>query len=109
SFELHRDTPLMLIILLVVSSHTTVHVFTIATLSDLQFIFFFIDTAATDIYSLSLHDAPPLSPESGAAPSGAPPPSANGGGAPDTAEEHTSELQPRENLVCRLLLEKKKK
>src|SRR5207302_5565971 len=30
-------------------------------------------------------------------------------GAPDRSEEHTSELQSRENLVCRLLLEKKKK
>src|SRR5690606_40876251 len=31
------------------------------------------------------------------------------GGAPDRSEEHTSELQSRENLVCRLLLEKKTK
>src|SRR5690606_39614373 len=30
-------------------------------------------------------------------------------GAPPRSEEHTSELQSRENLVCRLLLEKKKK
>src|SRR5690606_40656338 len=45
---------------------------------------------------------------------GWPPPSACHGtgrdatGSPDRSEEHTSELQSRENLVCRLLLEKKK-
>src|SRR2546430_9289723 len=78
------------------------------------FFFFFNDTATTEIYTLSLHDALPIS---------------------DTidrdvrrklqvrlpvqflkaqqagirSEEHTSELQSQSNLVCRLLLEKKKK
>src|SRR6266511_5857765 len=37
------------------------------------------------------------------------PPFIIGGGGPKRSEEHTSELQSRENLVCRLLLEKKKK
>src|SRR5690606_40482107 len=52
-----------------------------------------------------------------AAPRPARPPTTSGGGsaargaraAPGRSEEHTSELQSRENLVCRLLLEKKKK
>src|SRR5258708_18372210 len=74
------------------------------------FFFFFNDTATTEIYTLSLHDALPISftashtyfrrffsnwlvrknsdPRS---------------------EEHTSELQSPDHLVCRLLLEKKKK
>src|SRR2546427_9903068 len=75
--------------------------------------FFFNDTATTEIYTLSLHDALPISEgpiererrrstrvrlrcrvsmESG-----------------NRSEEHTSELQSQSNLVCRLLLEKKKK
>src|SRR5258707_4634458 len=79
------------------------------------FFFFFNDTATTEIYTLSLHDALPISAklefcrELGA----------------DhvinyktedildrvkkRSEEHTSELQSRQYLVCRLLLEKKKK
>src|SRR2546430_13584256 len=78
--------------------------------------FFFNDTATTEIYTLSLHDALPIC----------------GPGTPDLAilwrayvhrfdlehtyrfckqrsEEHTSELQSQSNIVCRLLLEKKKK
>src|SRR5277367_7101508 len=71
------------------------------------FFFFFNDTATTEIYTLSLHDALPIcisgfgaSPESPAArsPSNTP-----------RSEEHTSELQSHHDLVCRLLLEKKKK
>src|SRR5260370_19219039 len=72
--------------------------------------FFFNDTATTEIYTLSLHDALPISPATG----------------PGfrmilcgsiglhhvlgelRSEEHTSELQSHLNLVCRLLLEKKK-
>src|SRR5260370_41881509 len=72
--------------------------------------FFFNDTATTEIYTLSLHDALPILPP----------------GSPSRAtvftrhsslpvaasyarsEEHTSELQSDLNLVCRLLLEKKK-
>src|SRR3712207_7384377 len=91
--------------------------------------FFFNDTATTEIYTLSLHDALPI----------CDPPAAGGGRSPPRAasrrtsacpgrsacrrtrrprrgsprarrrsEEHTSELQSRQYLVCRLLLEKKK-
>src|SRR5256885_5356561 len=65
--------------------------------------FFFNDTATTEIYTLSLHDALPIS--------------GSGPGRRGPAwrwrwrrrsEEHTSELQSPCNLVCRLLLEKKK-
>src|SRR5438034_4937505 len=81
--------------------------------------FFFNDTATTEIYTLSLHDALPISPER-----------AQQGlmfvsDLPETmgmvfplpaarvetmwrSEEHTSELQSHSDLVCRLLLEKKK-
>src|SRR3712207_8844411 len=95
------------------------------------FFFFFNDTATTEIYTLSLHDALPISapglrasrrrrrrpcarapphrrPRSRTAPRPAP-----GSGRPThwretRSEEHTSELQSRQYLVCRLLLEKKK-
>src|SRR6266478_1328684 len=72
------------------------------------FFFFFNDTATTEIYTLSLHDALPiLSPRARSKAS------AMGGWAhpavPSRSEEHTSELQSQSNLVCRLLLEKKKK
>src|SRR3712207_9581129 len=92
--------------------------------------FFFNDTATTEIYTLSLHDALPIWPRSPSA-------SAKNSDAPLTtrcwsvkpgsdatkpvmrsirrmrsrsprSEEHTSELQSRQYLVCRLLLEKKK-
>src|SRR5947208_12603935 len=85
-----------------------------------SFIFFFNDTATTEIYTLSLHDALPIL-------LGEPKPE----GKPDEffgkiysitstlveldenkkrrSEEHTSELQSPDHLVCRLLLEKKKK
>src|SRR2546428_5118445 len=91
--------------------------YTIQTLL-VSFFFFFNDTATTEIYTLSLHDALPI---------------LYGGGVRDHAveveqdgivfvagdgtlaldkydrsEEHTSELQSRSDLVCRLLLEKKK-
>src|SRR3712207_7305472 len=97
--------------------------------------FFFNDTATTEIYTLSLHDALPISPRScpprasASAPGFvAPGPQSSPdnrfgpgrcaafarwkGPAPSTpqrSEEHTSELQSRQYLVCRLLLEKKKK
>src|SRR2546422_9710157 len=102
----------------------------------LLFFFFFNDTATTEIYTLSLHDALPISltvaaplrkeiraatvrepsasapefrrPDSGSlslcSPS-SPAPSRSSG---RRSEEHTSELQSRLHLVCRLLLEKKK-
>src|SRR5438132_6009892 len=82
--------------------------------------FFFNDTATTEIYTLSLHDALPI--WSMDTPLLPPFPRANGdrrpgGHQPGTApgfqrlrsEEHTSELQSHSDLVCRLLLEKKKK
>src|SRR3989449_8461305 len=89
------------------------------------FFFFFNDTATTEIYTLSLHDALPIYRDLVAADG------AQLGGAErqqvpplefdqaaredvprrlrDRSEEHTSELQSRLHLVCRLLLEKKKK
>src|SRR2546425_11757889 len=90
----------------------------------LRFFFFFNDTATTEIYTLSLHDALPIS-KRRAGKRGrrwhfrrevlAPPPPAH----PESqvvparrvgrSEEHTSELQSLAYLVCRLLLEKKKK
>src|SRR3712207_7180269 len=96
--------------------------------------FFFNDPATTEIYTLSLHDALPISvpPPTGSchrrlsryalghavqAPRGPPPPHPAGSlPRPELArvrcrvrsEEHTSELQSRQYLVCRLLLEKKK-
>src|SRR2546422_3342479 len=78
--------------------------------------FFFNDTATTEIYTLSLHDALPISLDvSGsrstfdarcAAVSSRS--RAAGAAAERRSEEHTSELQSRLHLVCRLLLEKKK-
>src|SRR5258705_1799431 len=86
--------------------------------------FFFNDTATTEIYTLSLHDALPISPLELVVNNAKP-------GNPtyvefqvrpidlnhlwyafnvlDRSEEHTSELQSLRHLVCRLLLEKKKK
>src|SRR2546430_8853864 len=92
--------------------------------------FFFNDTATTEIYTLSLHDALPISDdrhaddrEHGAraiAPGGPPRQRKRGhrrtsAEAPrrssvhDRSEEHTSELLSQSNIVCRLLLEKKKR
>src|SRR5215211_9434380 len=75
--------------------------------------FFFNDTATTEIYTLSLHDALPIS-VSGLVDLGpTSSPSAlhaetGGPGVESRSEEHTSELQSHSDLVCRLLLEKKK-
>src|SRR2546430_8993109 len=79
--------------------------------------FFFNDTATTEIYTLSLHDALPIcrgSPVKSLAMSWRAEPREGpvAGNRPLTglrSEEHTSELQSQSNLVCRLLLEKKKK
>src|SRR3712207_7539508 len=88
---------------------------------------FFNDTATTEIYTLSLHDALPIWTRSGASrsprwwtsigrPSTLMPLIARAAVAsvastpdsvPQRSEEHTSELQSRQYLVCRLLLEKK--
>src|SRR2546422_11402173 len=83
------------------------------------FFFFFNDTATTEIYTLSLHDALPISPAGsvGAISAAQVPRRGRAGTLPTPApdrrcrrsEEHTSELQSRLHLVCRLLLEKKKK
>src|SRR5256885_6719554 len=77
--------------------------------------FFFNDTATTEIYTLSLHDALPIYSSRGAD-RAAPRMAARRplGGVVRSAErhrseEHTSELQSPCNLVCRLLLEKKNK
>src|SRR3712207_7555507 len=89
------------------------------------FIFFFNDTATTEIYTLSLHDALPIweagrrdaAGDEAALDRG--PPAIPGRVLPlrrprllpeagPRSEEHTSELQSRQYLVCRLLLEKKK-
>src|SRR2546430_10094322 len=73
--------------------------------------FFFNDTATTEIYTLSLHDALPISADSfsvGVPISAGISPRARAE-SPSRSEEHTSELQSQSNLVCRLLLEKKKK
>src|SRR2546430_13464159 len=70
--------------------------------------FFFNDTATTEIYTLSLHDALPISRGTIDCSSGL---SRLPKGSPYSmprSEEHTSELQSQSNLVCRLLLEKKK-
>src|SRR2546426_12185041 len=97
----------------------------------LFFFFFFNDTATTEIYTLSLHDALPIWGRVSAVPEAlAHPLSLGSGGTPAArrdrrlrgraaaaspepmvlrSEEHTSELQSPCNLVCRLLLEKKKK
>src|SRR5437899_5269354 len=86
------------------------------------FFFFLNDTATTEIYTLSLHDALPISyvhgslaterarGEVGQKPFRRGRDSSCGDAVMQTrSEEHTSELQSLRHLVCRLLLEKKKK
>src|SRR2546426_6149315 len=107
----------------------------IASYSLISFFFFFNDTATTEIYPLSLHDALPIYPPDPHGAAGAEPVAPRAAdetgrrlhdvhrrpqqrhrrhrdaellGA-ERSEEHTSELQSPCNLVCRLLLEKKKK
>src|SRR6266545_8208891 len=70
--------------------------------------FFFNDTATTEIYTLSLHDALPISSTNCGTPTRRPRASYWDRGWPRRSEEHTSELQSLAYLVCRLLLEKKK-
>src|SRR5688572_32725597 len=75
------------------------------------FFFFFNDTATTEIYTLSLHDALPISPRVTLPRTSSSKRNAVCGTTATTSarsEEHTSELQSQSNLVCRLLLEKKK-
>src|SRR2546427_4679014 len=92
-------------------------------------IFFFNDTATTEIYTLSLHDALPICDTASSPPTVSPGSWRRSATTPDSgagtavgladrpnppaiefsrSEEHTSELQSQSNLVCRLLLEKKK-
>src|SRR3712207_8330077 len=98
---------------------TVLHITSVGSYS----LFLLNDTATTEIYTLSLHDALPISHTCRSAPRRrrggrgrgrarwrprfaarpAPPGSARRG----RSEEHTSELQSRQYLVCRLLLEKK--
>src|SRR5260370_5094719 len=87
--------------------HSTLY---IARLSS-SFFFFFNDTATTEIYTLSLHDALPICWQDSAVDHGTQCRLANAeaAGGIGRSEEHTSELQSHLNLVCRLLLEKKKK
>src|SRR5258708_25056072 len=70
--------------------------------------FFFNDTATTEIYTLSLHDALPISPTRARTPGSSTPRDQAPRRPPERSEEHTSELQSPDHLVCRLLLEKKK-
>src|SRR2546422_7668742 len=78
-------------------------------------LFFFNDTATTEIYTLSLHDALPISapirviqPVERLRAELKPVMLRNRKRLEQRSEEHTSELQSRLHLVCRLLLEKKK-
>src|SRR2546430_7519588 len=87
---------------------------------EVRFVFFFFnDTATTEIYTLSLHDALPIYQGILTGPDGVievkqttrPAPGLflhQGVVTRGRSEEHTSELQSQSNLVCRLLLEKKK-
>src|SRR2546430_7730552 len=85
------------------------------------FFFFFNDTATTEIYTLSLHDALPISGSTASTGMAVPPridrrSRGPAGRRAETFEreaarsgEHTSELPSQSKLVCRLLLVKKKK
>src|SRR3712207_7994211 len=96
-------------------------------MTECDYFFFFNDTATTEIYTLSLHDALPIygarwharrlveranvapQAEQQPMPSSRSPHRATVETFPEErSEEHTSELQSRQYLVCRLLLEKKK-
>src|SRR5690606_42038641 len=94
----------------------------------LSFVLSLNTTSPPALYTLSLHDALPIFDRAGHRPGAVlaegdrqdpaaadqanrrlePDDAVDRGGAEDRSEEHTSELQSRENLVCRLLLEKKK-
>src|SRR5438477_11234792 len=93
--------------------HHTAILLSSYTLQSFFLFFFFNDTTTTEIYTLSLHDALPIYRPADEA--------CDHFGSPcmrrplprrlasERSEEHTSELQSHVNLVCRLLLEKKKK
>src|SRR3712207_9579050 len=105
------------------------YMYAVTNLSRIHYFFFFNDTATTEIYTLSLHDALPIyleRPLHGPHHHRLAPSRARGAPRrrrrlrrrpgrpcrqrrrPRRSEEHTSELQSRQYLVCRLLLEKKK-
>src|SRR2546430_17070163 len=99
-----------------VSIHHCHYALSSITYSLIIFFFFFNDTATTEIYPLSLHDALPISSRvfvvvaiKSSQPSRYPWSLSQHGQENSRSEEHTSELQSQSNLVCRLLLEKKKK
>src|SRR2546426_12422359 len=81
----------------------------ICCISTVFFFFFFNDTATTEIYTLSLHDALPIYLSARTIEDHKRKMLEIFGTAMERSEEHTSELQSPCNLVCRLLLEKKKK
>src|SRR5205807_10126700 len=94
------------------------HAILLLSLHPILLFFFFNDTATTEIYTLSLHDALPIYPIQYRA-RGRPALRLSShhetrwgyqhdSGSERRSEEHTSELQSPCNLVCRLLLEKKK-
>src|SRR5205814_3579760 len=99
--------------------------FTHRTMQSIYSSFFFNDTPTTEIYTLSLHDALPICMRASSsrvtpstlsrrcarwrASSESTTGSSGGWGSSPRSEEHTSELQSLRHLVCRLLLEKKKK
>src|SRR5204863_3099943 len=109
---------------------TTHSSFSYSFISSFSHLFFFNDTAPTEIYTLSLHDALPIFSQPRIAQNSASRPEDSAvmerkrlvktegrrlshdlirHGIDQRSEEHTSELQSRRDLVCRLLLEKKKK
>src|SRR5262249_61326215 len=108
------------VLLLSPSSHVYLSLFLFTSFSFL-FFFFFNDTATTEIYTLSLHDALPISIKHPVTHRTCIHASYSLRSSVVTrlamslrmfrsrSEEHTSELQSLTNLVCRLLLEKKKK
>src|SRR2546427_10872288 len=94
---------------------TSFHVYVAADLCVFIF-FFFNDTATTEIYTLSLHDALPIFHRTRCGDKGGPEKMHEAALVLGElhriqavrSEEHTSELQSQSNIVCRLLLEKKK-
>src|SRR5438552_10863196 len=76
----------------------------------LSFFFLYNVPATTEIYTLSLHDALPICRRGHVFVGGRDPRTCNrASGRRNRSEEHTSELQSPDHLVCRLLLEKKKR
>src|SRR6266536_6531759 len=82
--------------------------FSISAVGSFPFVFFFNDTATTEIYTLSLHDALPISRRDRPGRRGQRRGHDRQAHRRVRSEEHTSELQSRVELVCRLLLENKK-